>query len=246
MGKTIVVVIIALLSLACGALGWEVLRQVDENKSLQEQLAELKAEITELSAAAQAKQSEKWATEDALNDLRTYLETLDERTKELLAKQKELDGKLASAGKSGPVLPKGSIAGFDLDNIPKEQRDMLAELARNAAKALDTERIGMFKKMAKQRINLELDKNADKLGLTPLQKSDLAELIDTQVDKGFKTVGAAFEKGDWQAIRQQIRQIIEESDLKLKEILDPDQIEKLRQLDPRGFGRREAEREKNK
>lgn len=246
MGKTLVVIIIVLLSLACGALGWEVLRRINDNESLQKDLGELRDDITVLSASLKAKQSGNWATEEAMDELRTYLQTLDAQMKDVLAKQKEFDKKLAGLGKAGPSAPGGSFAGVDLDSIPEEQREALAEMAKNAAREIDTERIGMFKNMAKNRLNSMVEENVEKLGLTPLQKSDIGDLIEAQVEKGFKRVGEAFEKGDWTAIRAQIRQIIEESDIKLKDILDPDQIDKLKELDPRGFGQREERRQENK
>lgn len=246
MGKTIVVIIIVLLSLACGALGWEVMRQQVENKGLQDEVNLLNTRLSALEAPKPVQPAAKLVTEDMLDDIGMRMSSIEEQNKKLLASQQELSEKIAALGKSGAAGPSaGNAAPIDIPNMSDEQKEALRELVKKEGDARDLQRANMVKNMVKQRFNAEIQKVSEKLDLTPMQKDDINKLVDKQMDKGFKALMEAFEKGDFESVREQIRGLVEETDMEVKKILDLDQIEKLKELDPDGFGRREADRQKS-
>jgi uncharacterized coiled-coil protein SlyX len=243
MGKTVVVIIFILLSLACGALGWEVMRQQSEKQNLETRISDLEVKLAAVSVPAQQPEK-KFATEEMLDDLGSRMQSLEDRNQELLGTVQELSATLAELKKSGAA---GKSSGdLDLTNLPEEQKKALQELVKEEAKAQDLKRANMLKGMVMQRINTELNKVSGQLELTPVQKEDVSSLAKKVVDKGFKAGMEAFEKQEWDKLRENMREIIEEMDTELKQILDPDQIQKLKELDPDGFGRREKQREENR
>ncbi len=235
MGKTVAVIIIILLALGCGALGWEVMRQQAGKDELQKQVDSLEASMSALIAANSNQPQEKWATEDMADDLGTRMSSLERQNKELLASQQELSKQLAELVKSGVALRPGAGGSpIDIPNMSDEQKEALRDLVKKEGDARDMQRANMIKAMVKQRFSSELDKATEELDLTPMQKDDISKLIDKQIDKGFKALIKAFEKGDFESARQQIRKLMQESEEEVKKILDPDQIEKLDEMMKRG------------
>jgi len=242
MGKTIAVIVIILLSLGCGALGWEVMRQQADKQALDAKIDELSGQLALLRAEKQAKpDTAKYVTQDMLDDLHARMTSIENQNKELIASQQEMTAKLKDAGASGGS---GSGSPVDLGNLDDKQKEALRELVQKEGQARDMQRANMIKSMVKQRFDAEFKKISDKLELTPMQKDDAAKLMDGMIEKGFGAILKAFESGDLEAAREQLRLLVEDSDGEIKKILDPDQIEKLKELDPDGFGRREADRQR--
>jgi hypothetical protein len=243
MGKTIVVVIIILLALACGALGWEVMRQQSDKQALISRLDEHDTKFAALTVPAEEQPGGKWATEDMFDDLGLRIQTLEDQNKELLASVEKLSESLEELKKSGVA---GASPTIDPSKMSDEQKKDLQKMIRDEAKAQDLQRANMLKGMVMQRVNTELQKVSEQLELRPTQKEDVSNLAKKVVDKGFKAGWEAFEKQEWDKLRENMHQIVEEMDTELKKILDPDQIEKLKELDPQGFGRRDKNREENR
>jgi len=156
MGRTIVVVIIILLSLACGALGWEVMRQQSDKQDLQREVQALQTRLTALEAPKFEPPQRKWATEEMINDLSTHLQSLDKKTQDLLASQQELDKKLAALKESGVVAKSGQGSPVDIPNMTEEQKEALREMVKKESDARDMQRANMIKSMVKQRFNQEI------------------------------------------------------------------------------------------
>jgi hypothetical protein len=231
MGKTIVIIIIVLLALACGALGWEVMRQQAEKQGLQDQIGVLDSRITALVNAKTEQPEKKFVTEDMLDDIGARMSSIEEQNRSLLAAQQELVGKLDALAKTGIAgAPPKKASPVDIPELSDEQQEALRELVKKETEARDMERANMIKGMVKQRFTSELNRAAEELQLTPLQKDDVSKLIDKQIDKGFKALMEAFEKGDFESARDEIRKLMAESEEEMKKILDPDQIEKLEKM----------------
>ncbi len=240
MGKSIAVIVIIILSLGCGALGYEVLRQQTENQDLTDKVTTMESELLSMKASLKAAPAPAKASSglpDSLTASFTALQSqLDlladtnskqnERIAELVAKLSELEKGKAS-GASGGGIPDETL----------EKEEALQEAVRKELQAQDEKRAQAIKSVVMQRFNAELQKNAEKLDLAPMQKDDITNLVKRQVDKGFKLVMEAFEKGDLEAVREPIRQLIEETYGEVDKILDADQIEKLKELDKNGYGR---------
>ncbi len=248
MGKTVAVVVIIILSLSCGALAWEVIRQQADRVAMDERLNKMQLNLDSLFAARKTAPPRKPVGAEMVEDLHAYLQSLDKRTEELIGAQKKIEDKIASLERTP-----GAVAKKDQTGVPPEgeesmseaQREAIEEMVKKVQKAREAQFTNAIKSMVKKRFSAEMKKVETELDLTPVQKEEVAELVDKQIDKGFKAAAGAFEKGDMAAIREAVQKIVNETDTQLKEILDPDQIEKLKKLDPNGFGRREAEREKN-
>lgn len=237
MGKTVVVIIIVLLALGCGALGWEVMRQQSGKDELQKKVDNLEGNMNALIAAKSNQPQEKWATEDMVDDLGMRMSSLEKQNKELLASQQELTKQLAELVKSGVAVKSGTGgAPIDIPNMSDEQKEALRDLVKKEGDARDMQRANMIKAMVKQRFSQEMTKAAEELDLTPMQKDDVSKLIDKQIDKGFSALLKAFEKGDFESARQEIRRLMAESEEEVKKILDPDQIEKLDEMMKRNRG----------
>jgi hypothetical protein len=241
MGKTIAVIVIIILSLACGALGYEALRQQSENQDLTKKVETLENDLLVLKrgfeprpASAKAPAQTQGNVSASLTALQTQLDLLVETNNELRQKLQEHEEKLSQLQK---LRASGASGGGIPDETTEEQKKALEEAVRRELKAQDEKRAEAIKSMVMQRFNAELQKSAEKLDLAPMQKDDITNLVKRQVEKGFKTVMEAFEKGDLEAAREPIRQIIEETYAEIDKLLDADQIEKLKELDKDGFGR---------
>lgn len=242
MGKTIAVIVIIILSLACGALGYEALRQQSENQDLTRKVETLENDLMVLKrgfvprpASAKAPAQTQGNVSASLTALQTQLDLLVDTNNELRKKLQEHEEKLAQLQES--KASGGAAGGGTPDDAAEEQKKALEEAVRRELKAQDEKRAEAIKSMVMQRFNAELQKSAEKLDLAPMQKDDITNLVKRQVEKGFKTVMEAFDKGDLEAAREPIRQIIEETYAEIDKLLDADQIEKLKELDKDGFGR---------
>lgn len=240
MAKTVAVIVIIILSLGCGALGYEVLRQQTEKDDLSEKVGLLENELLVMKtrfksqpAAVKGPQELPDSLTASLTALQTQLDLLAETNRKLaeqIAAQETKLSQLEKAKASG-------VSGAGEAGRTPEQEEVLQEAVRKELKAQDEKRAEAIKAVVMQRFNAELQKNAEKLDLAPMQKDDITNLVKRQVDKGFKLVMEAFEKGDLEAVREPIRQLIEETYGEIDKVLDADQIEKLKELDKDGFGR---------
>jgi hypothetical protein len=241
MAKTVAIIVIIILSLGCGALGYEALRhQKDKDaltekvESLENDLLVVKARAKPRPAAAKAAPAVPGSTTASLTALQTQLDLLIDANKKLKAKLEEHESKLSQLEK---LKASGGSGGDTPEDQTEAQKEALQEAVKKELQAQDKKRAEAIKSVFIQRFNAELQKNAEKLDLAPMQKDDITNLVKRQIDKGFKMVMEAFDKGDLEAVREPIRQLIEETYGEIDRILDADQIEKLKELDKDGFGR---------
>ena len=245
MAKTVAIIVIIILSLGCGALGYEALRHKADKDDLTEKVETLENELMVVKEDLKNKPSPVKAGSDLPANFNASLTALQSQIDQLLeanrslkdklikheAKLSELEKQKATGGSSGSGSP------VEIPDLSEEQRKALQELVKKEAQAQDLKRAEAIKSVVMQRFNAELQKNAEKLDLAPMQKDDITNLVKRQVDKGFKMVMEAFEKGDLESVREPIRQLVEETYGEIDKILDADQIEKLKELDKDGYGR---------
>jgi hypothetical protein len=103
-------------------------------------------------------------------------------------------------------------------------------------------RISNFTNNIKLRMRDEYLKWKDELRLTPEQEREVDEYLDETLKRAVVAWDSYLENGDVEALRKEIREVRKSMDEKAQTVLDPTQIEKLKELDPRGFGARNRER----
>ncbi|TET32375.1 MAG: hypothetical protein E3J72_19810 [Planctomycetota bacterium] len=103
-------------------------------------------------------------------------------------------------------------------------------------------RISNFTNNIKLRMRDEYLKWKDELRLTPEQEREVDEYLDETLKRAVVAWDSYLENGNIEALRKEIREVRKSMDEKAQTVLDPTQIEKLKELDPRGFGARTRDR----
>jgi ribosomal protein S20 len=100
-----------------------------------------------------------------------------------------------------------------------------------------------FKDAIVKNFQSQVEQNADKLDLAPQQVEEVKTIIRDMADKGFKKMVEMLQQGKLDQMRSAGEELMNEFDEKVKQVLQPDQIEKWKELDP-GFKQREERRQK--
>jgi len=251
MGRVALIILLVVFALACGALGWELLREKKEKESIEKRLKALEARPVSTTQPAVSEKTGilKQLSEDVsriaerVNDLdRGYTALLEE-----MAKMRErLDGfgeKLSKAEEKGMI---GAPSGFDPTKMTDEQREKFQrEVARAMFKAFMS-RATQFKDSVVKNFQQELkEKYAEKLDLAPMQVEDINAIIKDMADKGFRRIMELLQAGKMNELQKAGEELLDEFDEKVKQVLHPDQIEKWKEVD-KNFRRREERRRRRK
>jgi DNA-binding MarR family transcriptional regulator len=232
MGRTILTIIAVLLALACGALGLQVLKSAADAQTLDKKLADMEARLKEeIASLTNTEQPKKGVAPS--EQVRPRRPNLDDRVRSIETRIENLEKKAESS--SGSSLP-------DFQKMTPEERQEWGKIIHEEMMRFRQKQARVFKEGMIKNIRSRIDESAEKLSLTPAQKTELDNLLSEQVDKGFEMFMRSFQEGNLEGARSKIQKLVEETDEKVKEILNPDQIEKLKELDPNGFGRREQRR----
>lgn len=249
MGKAALIILLVVFALACGALGWELLREKKEKEDMERRLKALEARpiSTVQPTVGEERDLLKQLSEDVnriaerVNDLdRGYTSVLEE-----MAKMRErLDGfgeKLSEAKEKGIA---GTSGGFDPTKMTDEQREKFQrEVARAMFKTFMS-RATQFKDSMVKNFQQELEKKyAEKLDLAPMQIEDINAIIKEMADKGFRRMMELLQAGKVNELQRAGEELLNEFDEKVKQVLQPDQIEKWKEID-KNFRRREERRQK--
>ena len=207
---------------------------------IEKQLAAMTERIGKLSESQQA------AATDS-DTLAARLNTLDERFSGLQKKQ----GELALAGSSTQpgtqVLKEGPgqrLSGEQLARALKELPEEGRKLIRDAI----YEEIQRVKKDGQPDIpsKEELEKKAAAgiqhltgiLSLTPIQVEQIKDIAARQIERLIETARVAKERDDPAYAESAKKEIQADVEREVIEMLTPEQLDKLRERDPEGFGRR--------
>jgi hypothetical protein len=244
MGRTVIVIIAVLLALACGALGLQALKSTADTQNLDRKLAAMELRLREEIASLNAEQPKKGATPSDQTRSRhpnPNAQVLD-RLASCEARIEKLEKKIGTSADSSAAKSGSGTSLPDFEKMTPEEREEWGNLIREEMMKFRQKQAGAFKESLIKNIRSRLDEAAEKLSLTTTQKTELDNLLSEQVDKGFKMAMQSLQEGNLEGTRSEIQKLVEETDEKMKEILDPDQIEKLEELDPDGFGRRQQRR----
>lgn len=242
MVKTVLVIISVLLALACGALGLELLKSAAETQTLNKKLADMEAGLKEQISASETQKQQLVMGKTSLEEVRLQLSSLSSRIRSIETRLDELEKKTETSAQASATEPGSRLSAPDLEKMTPEERVELEKVIREEITRQQRKRAEAFKEAMIENIQSRMDAAAEKLDLSTLQKIELNDLLSSQVNKGFEMAMQAFQEGDMQKARSEIQKVVEETDEKVKEILYPYQIEKLKELDPDGFGRREQRR----
>lgn len=127
-----------------------------------------------------------------------------------------------------------------LREMPEDGRKILRRAIHEELRQIRDE--GTYK----METNQELEKKAQAsiksltaaLSLTPVQVDQLTDIVGRQVDKILEIHRIVKENGDLNYARQERERTRTEAERELVDMLTPEQMDKLRELDPDGFGKR--------
>lgn len=253
MGRVFLIILLAVLSLVCGALGWELMREKKERDDLEKRLSALEAEPVSTARPERNRDAESKILKqiieemdklvEQINDLDRGYTALLEKMAELREKIEGFDKKLSEAEEKGVVATHG---GFDPTKMTDEQREKFQrEVARAMFKTM-LSRATQFKEAMVKNFQQELEtKYAEKLDLGPMQVEDIKAIIKEMADKGFRKMIELLQAGKVNQLQEAGRELLDEFDEKVKNVLYPDQIEKWKEID-KNFRRREERRQRRK
>ena len=202
MGKTILVVIALLLAFACGALALEILKRSADEKITDNKLADMEAKLrAEISASKPAPPKE----DASLEEIRSRLAELDSRARALAEENKSLKEEIEELRKKAvreaanpKAKPEPRRTLPDFSKMTSEEQQAWRKLLRDEFTKFGRENAGGFRDGILRRMRMQIDKNEEKLGLTPAQKADLDAILSEQVNKGFEIVMKLFQEGNMQ------------------------------------------------
>ena len=174
-------------------------------------------------------------------DLLNVEDTLGVLRSEIAALRKEMKQPGAKTAEGGGGLP--PMGGdFSPEKWTPEQRQRFQREVARSFMSWAMTKVQQVKSNFVKNIESQIDsKFAEQLDLTEAQKEDIKAIIKEQVDKGLKTAAELFQKGDFTSMQGTMRKLMDETDERIKGTLDPDQIEKWKEMDPQ-FKRREDRR----
>jgi len=244
MGKIVLAVVAVILALACGALGFQVLKGKADTQALDKKLADMEVRLKEEIGVSGTQTEQPDKVQAALEEIQSQLSSVDRRIRALEARKPE---KKTESGQAQPTADSDSVRPLpDFSKMTPEEREEWAKVIREEMMKLRQKQATAFKEGILKNVRSKADTLAEKLGLTTAQKSEVDTLLGEQVEKGFQLFTRLFQEGDFEGIRTEIQNLVNDTDEKVKEILDPEQAEKLKELDPDGFGRREQQRLESK
>ena len=262
MFSKILVVIFAFVAGGGGAYAYQLtseyvdlVPQKEEDQRVQElehQLADAIQKVQELSAAQQASSSES-------EMLAARLNTLDGRVSELAEKNGELamaNGSSGEAGKpsgatvttaegrSDSALPARRISGEELvvalQEMPDEGKEMIRKAIHKEIQRIKKEQEAKQdpRKGLEQKVARTIKEAAQRLSLTPVQVELAKEVGARHIDRILEVQQIARETNDPEYAKAAKKELQDQVEKEVIEILTPEQVDMLRDLDPDGFGRR--------
>jgi len=262
MAGKIVLVIFAIIAGAAGAYGYEFFedkillapqKEDPRVEQLQEQLAETNAKIHELSALQIESQSENELLTARLNSISEQLALLHEKKGELsLSKPQALS---SNAGNSDgatvqrppneelPATPNQRISGEQLvaalKELPDEGKLMLRKAIHQEVQRIKKEQEVNLRPREKLEKKVEevVRKLSTALDLAPVQVAQLREIGAGHIDATLETAKVAKERNEPEYARKMQKETEKETKGRIVEILTPEQLDKLRELDPEGIGK---------
>ena len=254
-------ILIAIIAFAAGGAAVYGFQMVSENMEpqigqegemriaeLEGKLGVLQKKVAELSDAQHNADLDTDALSSRFSLLGEKFSQLEKKRGKSESNAPELESsKSPTRGNMGQNLPgieaNRRITGEELTRALKEMsegdRQVLREAIREEIQRVRTEEAGFETKeeLAKKAV-ASIKSLSAALSLTPVQVEQTRDIVSRQVEKILETQKTAKERGDLEYARTERVKLRHEAERELVEILTPAQLDKLRELDPEGFGKR--------
>ncbi len=205
-------------------------------------LTSLAKRVEELSNSQQAAGSETEVVVARLN-------TLDGRFAELQKKQGELAMRTPSAPGQNPAQagedgPGRRLSGEELARalreLPEEGRKLIRSAIYEEVKRAKEENGPKLptKEELEKKATAGIQKLAGVLSLTPVQVAQIKEIAARQIDRILEVARVAKERDDPAYAEDAKKEMQADIEREVVEILTPEQLDRLREMDPEGFGKR--------
>lgn len=204
-------------------------QRVSGLRRIQEKLDQINKRLLVLADQIDALDERLSEQEDAQSGLRTRLLRLTKRLD-------VLEKKLASVAKVTASSENSSTQSLpaDLSNLTPEQQKAFERLVGRTIFSLGMRYATRFKDQFLQNAYEQVDKvYGEKLDLTEMQKSDIKKILKEQANKSLKRMLELFQQGRLTEMAVVGRQLLSETYERIKKVLEPDQIEKWKQIDER-------------
>jgi len=256
MSSKILIAVVAFVAGAGAVYGYNAVSAnlaISENEKKEFQIATLEGRIDELSKKVEklgmAHQNRELDTETLstrVNDLNDLFSKLREKSETAEESQPETPGGAAGARETMPPasLSSGRLSG---DELAEAMRD-LPEEGRKAMRKVIAEEIRKMRENAVYRFETK-DELLDKakkslksveqfLEMTPVQIEQFKDIVTRQIEGILEMQEVARERNDLAYAAKMRLELRMDAEKELVEMLTPEQMDKLREADPDGFGKR--------
>jgi hypothetical protein len=258
----ILVVVFALLAGAAGAYGYELVshrlnlfpREEDPRVlELEGRLAAMTAKVEELGNREEAVSPETDILSARLSSLEEKLSGLrngQEPQKAAAISQANRTngavpaGEESSTGAPDEQTPGRRISGEELlvalQELPDEGKVLIRQAIRKEVQRMkqENELANDPRKEMEKKVSDAIQKATVALSLTPVQVEQAREIGLAHIDKMLEAARLAKESGDPEYAKQLKKQVELETEQQILQILTPEQIDRMREMDPDGFGSR--------
>ena len=217
-------------------------------------LAEVERQLAVLMKEVENIKLEQHGTDSSTETLRTRVSVLDELVSRLEKKRVSEPSSPESSGSAGaapaetpeenPVSPgdrriTGEEIARALQDMPEEGRKQLREAIYEELQRIRQEQAGFeSKEELAKKARASIKSLTAALSLTPVQVEQLTGIVARQVEAILESQKIAKERNDPEYAATERGKIRTVAERELVDMLTPEQMDKLRELDPEGFGKR--------
>lgn len=260
--KKVVVIVLVMLIGAAGAFGYQLLsrylEQAPETEDpciaeLRDRIAVLSGQVRDLGSKNESSAVDTDLLAARINELEKRITELQEKQRELAAAKPAAPAASGQAGSSDPAVEQASapaeapirITAEELTRAFKELPEETAQLVRKAIRK-EVNRIRKEheaaakdpRKQLEQKVKEAVQRITIQLSLTPVQVEQFKGIGARFVDKMLEAAEVANERDDPAYAEAARKEIQLETEREIIEILTPEQVDRLREKDPDGFGKR--------
>lgn len=261
MAGKILVIVFALVAGAAGAYGYEfvsenVLGAPQEEDTriadMESRLAAMTARLQELDNTQQEVNPDMEVLAARLNTLEEQLSGIHEKqskpeaaevTTTAGSQQLNSNGEAAAREDAPPAATAQRISGEDLvaalKDLPEEGRDMIRKAIKQ--EVMQIKKQNDFQKTPQKKLEREVGKVIKELTraleLTPVQVEQMRAIGARHIDKMLEVAQVAQERDDPQYAQKMKKEIETQTKNEIVEAITPEQLDKLRELDPEGIGK---------
>ncbi len=215
-------------------------------------LAEVERQLAVLMKEVEDIKLEQHGTDSETETLRTRVSVLDEllsrlekkRVSQPSAPESSAEAAPSETPQAQPDTPGGRrITGDELaralQDMPEEGRKKLREAIKEELQRIRQEQAGFeTKEELGRKAEASIKSLTAALSLSPVQVEQLTDIVARQVERILESQRVAKERNNPEYAATERGKIRTDAERELVNMLTPEQMDKLRELDPEGFGKR--------